>query len=217
MTQVLERNPIQPGDGTDQSAPTRVAADMAQATGDLATTLRASLVAIRSHAGGGAGTAWRSDGLIVTNNHVVPGDEAEVLLPDGRTLPGRIVARDPDHDLAALRVEATLTPVAVADSNKLRAGEMVFAIGNPWGIRGSVSAGIVFGVAPAGGAAMEDGVPMRDVIRADIQLAPGNSGGPLADARGRVVGINSMIAGGMGVAVPANTIAEFVATHVDGK
>ncbi|MGH2634145.1 MAG: S1C family serine protease, partial [Tepidiformaceae bacterium] len=210
MTQVLERNPAQPEHRPGHSAATQVAENMAEATGDLATTLRASLVAIRSHAGGGAGTAWRSDGLIVTNNHVVPGDEAEVLLPDGRTLPGRVVAREPDHDLAAVRVEAALTPVTPADSSKLRAGEMVFAIGNPWGIRGSVSAGIVFGVGPA----VEDGVPMRNAIRADIQLAPGNSGGPLADARGLVVGINSMIAGGMGVAVPANTIVEFIATHI---
>jgi len=211
MTQVLERNPLQPGPNSRRAATDHVAQDVAEATGDLATTLRTSLVAIRSHAGGGAGTAWRSDGLIVTNNHVVPGDEAEVLLPDGRALPGRVVARDPDHDLAAVMVEATLTPVSVADSSRLRAGEMVFAIGNPWGLRGSVTAGIVFGVGPA----MEDSVPMRQVIRADIQLAPGNSGGPLADARGRVVGINSMIAGGMGVAVPSNTIIEFIATHVD--
>ena len=211
MTQVLERDPVHPEQDPLHAPATDVAESMATATGDLAATLHASLVAIRSHSGGGAGTAWRGDGLIITNNHVVPGDEAEVLLPDGRALPGRVVARDPDHDLAAVMVEATLTPVSVADSSRLRAGEMVFAIGNPWGLRGSVTAGIVFGVGPA----MEDSVPMRQVIRADIQLAPGNSGGPLADARGRVVGINSMIAGGMGVAVPSNTIIEFIATHVD--
>ncbi|HXU24100.1 MAG TPA: trypsin-like peptidase domain-containing protein [Tepidiformaceae bacterium] len=212
MTQVLER-PSQPEREPLHPSPLGVAESMATATDELATRLRASLVAVRSHAGGGAGTAWRSDGLIVTNNHVVPGDEAEVLLPDGRALPARIVARDPGHDLAALRVEAVLTPVAVGDSSKLRAGEMVFAIGNPWGIRGSVTAGIVFGVGPA----MEDAVPVANVIRADIQLAPGNSGGPLADSRGRVVGINSMVAGGMGVAIPSNTIADFVASYLAGE
>jgi serine protease Do len=213
MTQVLERQPAQPEHEGRQTGGPGVADSVAAATGDLAATLRASLVAIRSDAGGGAGTAWRSDGLIITNNHVVPGDAAEVLLPDGRALPGRVVARDPGHDLAAVRVEASLTPVAVADSTRLRAGEMVFAIGNPWGIRGSVTAGIVFGVGPA----IEDSVPVAKVIRADIRLAPGNSGGPLADSRGRVVGINSMVAGGMGVAIPSNTVTEFLATHVDGR
>lgn len=211
MTQLLERNPAPEGQATGGHTSAGIAGLMAEATGDLAATLRASLVAIRSRAGGGAGTAWRSDGLIVTNNHVVPGDEAEVLLPDGRALRGHVVGREASQDLAALRVDATLSPVTVRDSGSLRAGEMVFAIGNPWGIRGSVTAGIVFGVGPAA----EDTVPMSNVIRADIRLAPGNSGGPLADARGQVVGINSMVAGGMGVAIPSNTIAKFIDAQVD--
>jgi len=201
MAPVLERIP---------GAAAPAAESLANATGDLTEAMRHSLVTIRSEAGGGSGTAWRRDGLIITNNHVVPGEHAEVILPDGRVLPGRVVARDIENDLAAISVDAELTPVEAGDSAGLRAGEMVFAVGNPWGLRGSVAAGIISGVGPA----PEGGLPVREVIRADIRLAPGNSGGPLADARGRVIGINSMIAGGMGVAIPANTIARFIAERV---
>lgn len=201
MVPLLERAP---------GAAAPAAESLANATGDLTEAMRRSLVTIRSEAGGGSGTAWRRDGLVITNHHVVPGEHAEVILPGGQALHGRVVARDIENDLAAIRVDAELTPVEAGDSARLRAGEMVFAVGNPWGLRGSVAAGIIFAVGPA----PEGGLPVREVIRADIRLAPGNSGGPLADARGRVVGINSMIAGGMGVAIPANTIARFIAERV---
>ncbi|HET7737123.1 MAG TPA: trypsin-like peptidase domain-containing protein [Tepidiformaceae bacterium] len=173
----------------------------------LAAKVRRSVVAIRSRAGGGAGTAWRADGLVITNHHVVPGDEASVVLGDDRELPARIVARDPAHDLAALRIDAVLEPLEAA-TTPARAGELVFAVGNPWGFRGAVTAGIVHSV---GEPTSEGRHPLESAIRADLRLAPGNSGGPMVDATGKVVGINSMIVGGMAIAVPAAAVLAFVA------
>jgi serine protease Do len=175
----------------------------------IAERLKDSLVAVRSRAGGGSGTIWSRDGLIVTNSHVVPGEKAEVLTRDDRRFEAALVARDELRDLAALRIDAPgLDAVEVGDSTALRVGEIVLAVGNPWGRRGVVSAGIVMSI---GEATEENRVPLYEAIRADVQLAPGSSGGPLADARGRVIGINTMIAGGMAVAVPSNVVARFVA------
>ena len=163
---------------------------------------------VRTRGGGaGAGTVWRSDGTIVTNHHVVPRDEGEVTLPDGRKLPARIVARDPRNDLAVLKVEATgLTAAVAGDARGLRVGELVLAVGHPFGLRCAVSAGVVSAalgqLGPDGG---------RELIRADVLLGPGNSGGPLVDARGRVVGINAMVAGGMALAVPSHLVQRLLA------
>jgi serine protease Do len=185
------------------------------ASGDLAARLNRSLVAVRSRAGGGSGTVWTAAGLVVTNSHVVPGDHAEVVTHNDRVLEARLVARDPSVDLALLRVDADdLEPVEAGDSASLRPGQFVYAIGNPWGQRGSVTAGIVL---TTNASTVENGVPLEHVIRADLRLAPGNSGGPLVDAAGRVIGINAMIAGGMAVAIPSNTVVEFVATASDGE
>ncbi|MCC7365507.1 MAG: trypsin-like peptidase domain-containing protein [Dehalococcoidia bacterium] len=180
----------------------------------LATHLRSVAALVRSRAGGGSGTVWSSDGLIVTNSHVVPGDRAEVVLAGERVLPARVVSRDAGADLAALRIEATGLPAAKpADSDAVRPGQLVFAIGNPWGARDILTAGVVVGRGPGG---LENAVPLDDAIRADVQLAPGNSGGPLVDAAGRVVGVNAMIAGGMAVAVPSNTVERFLAGGLAG-
>lgn len=179
------------------------------ASDELATRLRFVLVAVRSEGGGGAGTIWSGDGLIVTNHHVVPGDGAEVVLPDDRILAGRVVSRDPDRDLAALRIDAVgLVSAKAADSDAARIGQLVFAMGNPWGQRGALTAGVLFAKGPA---LIEDAIPLDEAICADVRLAPGNSGGPLADAAGNVLGINSMIAGGVAVAVPSNTVERFLA------
>lgn len=184
-------------------------------SGELAARLNRSLVTVRSRAGGGSGTVWTAGGLIVTNNHVVPGDHAEVVTSDDRVLDARLVARDSSVDLALLRVDAAgLEPVEAGDSAALRPGQFVYAIGNPWGQRGSVTAGIVL---TTNASTVENGVPLEHVIRADLRLAPGNSGGPLVDAGGRVIGINAMIAGGMAVAIPSNTVVEFVAKASEGE
>ncbi len=183
------------------------------ATGDLAERLCQSLVAVRSRAGGGSGTIWRADGLIVTNNHVVPGEHAEVVLADNRVFAASIVDRDPGVDLAVLKIDAIGLPaVEAADSAALRVGEVVFAVGNPWG-QCTVTAGVVLTTRAA---TVENGVPLNDVVRADVRLAPGNSGGPLVNAQGQVIGINAMIAGGMAVAIPSNTVAEFLGRAAPG-
>jgi serine protease Do len=145
----------------------------------------------------GAGVIWHPDGLILTNAHVARSDVA-VVLWDGRPRPARLVARDPERDLAALVVEASGLPAAeIGASAALRVGEVVLAVGNPFGLARALSAGLVH--------AVDEGV-----IRADLRLAPGNSGGPLADARGRVVGLNAMIVGGLALAVPSEVARAFV-------
>jgi serine protease Do len=145
--------------------------------------------------------------LIVTNNHVVRGDATEVVLADGRVLPARVTDRDAERDLAALRVEAgDLRPAQIGDSSTLRVGQVVLAMGHPLGIKGALSVGIVHMV---GSANAEN--PEQRWIHADLSLLPGNSGGPLVDARGKVIGINSMVAGGLALAIPSNTVQRFIA------
>lgn len=186
-----------------------------EATGDLAARIRRSLVAVRSRDGGGSGTIWRADGLIVTNHHVVPGDRAEVVTWDDRAFTGRVIARDPANDLAAIRVDASdLEPLEAGEAAALKAGNVVFALGNPWGIRGSVTAGIVLS---RGAATVENTVPVERAIRADLRLAPGNSGGPMVDSAGRVVGINSMIAGGMAIAIPVEAVVRFLEMGLESE
>jgi serine protease Do len=185
--------------------------DEAQA---LAEQLNRVLVTVRSRAGGGSGTAWSRDGVIVTNNHVVPEDTAVVVLHDGREFEGRVEARDPEHDLALLRVKAELSPVEPGDPASIRPGSLVFAIGNPWGQRGTLTSGVVLS---NHGATDENPAHVSDVIRADLRLAPGNSGGPLGDALGRIVGINCMITGGMAVAIPVQTVQHFIEGSEPGE
>lgn len=181
---------------------------LADAAAEVVDRLRRGVVMVHGRAGGGSGTIWSEDGLILTNSHVVRDDRAEVVTLDDRVYQARLVARDAERDLAALRVQADGLPtLEVADSDMARVGQLVLAVGNPWGQRGSVTAGIILSRT---GTSHENRVPLPDAIRADVGLAPGNSGGPLADAEGRVLGINSMIAGGMAVAVPSNTVARFI-------
>jgi serine protease Do len=157
------------------------------------------------HDGGGSGLIWSAEGRIVTNSHVARADKADVVLWDGRRLPARLVSRDTRRDLAELRVEETGLPAASAgDSDALRPGELAIAIGSPLGFAGALSTGVIHSVGPIPGMGRERW------IGASVRLAPGNSGGPLADARGRVVGINTAIVNGLGVAVPSNAAADFL-------
>ncbi len=180
----------------------------------LAAYLGRVLVTVRSDAGGGSGTSWSADGLIVTNHHVVLGDSATVVLHDGSEHRAEVEARDAEHDLALLRVPAALTPAVAGDSQAVRPGALVFAIGNPWGQRGTLTSGVVLARGPGND---ENAVRLPDVIRADLRLAPGNSGGPMVNARGEVVGINAMIAGGVAVAIPSHTVSAFVADAISGR
>ena len=178
--------------------------------GELAEQLRRSTVQVatggRGEAGSGSGVIWDGGGLIVTNAHVVRGGTPQVELWDGRTFPATVEARDDRRDLASLRVGARRLPAATAgDSSTLRPGEMVMAVGNPLGFVGALTTGAVHAIGPL------RGLGRRSWVQAGVRLAPGNSGGPLADAHGRVVGINTMIVrGGLALAVPSNTVVEFL-------
>jgi serine protease Do len=176
-----------------------------QALQALAESLRRSTVQVSAgQSGGGSGVIWRSDGLIVTNAHVAHGKRLAVELADGTSLRARVTERDDARDIAALRVDATGLPAAtIGDSDRLRPGQLAFAVGNPFGVVGAVTSGTVF-------AAGSNSGRRERWIQADVRIAPGNSGGPLADARGHVVGINSMIYGGLAIAVPSNTIQRFL-------
>src|SRR4051794_8299214 len=142
--------------------------------------------------GVGAGIIWRSNGAILTNFHVVAGNrEPVVFLNDGRKLPAKVVNYNETLDLALLQVEAEDLPAApVGDSSKLRVGELLFAVGHPWGQPGVVTMGIVsaVGAVPVPHTGRE-----AQFIRSDVPLAPGNSGGPMLDANGAVIGISAMI------------------------
>jgi serine protease Do len=187
-------------------------AALSSSAAGVAEALLESVVVVNGGWGGGSGVIWQSDGLIVTNSHVVHSDKAGVVLRDGTQLPGRLVARDQEHDLAALRVDRSGLPAATpGDSSRVRVGQIVLAAGNPLGMRGVVTAGIITGVGDAGG---EAALHTRKLIRADVSLAPGNSGGPLADAQGRVLGINAMISSqGMALAIPTAVVQHFVASQ----
>src|SRR4051812_43144781 len=155
--------------------------------GEIAEQLRRSTVLV--HTGGrgsGSGVIWSVDGVIVTNAHVARGPQTSVQLWDGREFSASIALRDPRRDLAELRIEAANLPAAaVADSSQVRAGELAIAIGNPLGFVGALTTGVIHAVGPIRGLGSESWV------QANVRLAPGNSGGPLADASGRVIGLNS--------------------------
>jgi serine protease Do len=155
--------------------------------------------------GAGSGVIWRADGWIVTNAHVVRGNSARVRFEDGRTLGAEVIGRAAERDLAALFVAASDLPAAeIGASTAVRVGEIVLAAGSPFGVRAAVSAGVLHGVGS---------VPLvgkQGWLQADLELAPGNSGGPLADANGRVIGINSMIAMGLGLAIPSQEVEQFL-------
>ncbi|MGH2586749.1 MAG: S1C family serine protease [Dehalococcoidia bacterium] len=186
------------------------------AAAEVSETLKQGVTVVRASGGGaGSGTVWKSDGLVITNNHVATGERAEVAFADGQVRQARVVARDPSVDLAALEVEADgLAALPAADSSALKVGQLVLAVGNPLGEARAVTAGIISGM---GAGLAGDRLRLREVVQANITLMPGNSGGPLADAQGRVVGINAMVMGpGVALAVPANTVERFLAERAPG-
>jgi serine protease Do len=175
-----------------------------------------SLVQVASgRRGAGAGIIWEADGLIVTNAHVVRRHAPQVNLPDGRSFPARLIGYDKFNDLAALsidpgtEVDATGLPaITPGDSRSLRSGEVVTALGYPWGITRAVTVGIV--VAMGGGMPDRRGGE-RELIAVNLHLRPGYSGGPLLDSSGHVVGINVMMAGPeVGLAIPTHVVEAFL-------
>jgi serine protease Do len=175
--------------------------------GEVAEKLRRSTVLVLpGPRGNGSGVIWSSDGVIVTNAHVAHGSHLRVQLWDGRELEAAVVSRDRRRDLAELRVSAANLPAATAaDSSQIRPGELAIAIGNPLGFVGALTTGVIHAIGPLRRLGSEQWV------QADVRLAPGNSGGPLADARGRVIGINTMVAGSLALAVPSNAVTSFLA------
>src|SRR5262245_10856183 len=160
------------------------------------------LIGDRRGGGGGSGVIWEtgaSKSVIITNAHVVRDRRASVTLRDGQTSEGFVTSLDARRDLAGITIEMGGLPVAsIGDSDTLRAGELVFAVGNPLGHVGALAVGIVH----ANG---------KQWVGADVRLAPGNSGGMLADAEGRVIGINSMVSNNLAFAVPSNAVKRFLA------
>ena len=174
--------------------------------GEIAEELRRATVLIHSeNRGDGSGIIWSSNGSIVTNAHVVRGSRASIQLWDNREFEATILSRDSRRDLAALCIAVSGLPaVSVADSSQIRPGELVIAIGNPLGFVGALSTGVIHAVGPL------RGIGSQQWVQAGVRLAPGNSGGPLADARGRVIGVNTMVAGGLALAIPSNAVRDFL-------
>ena len=173
-----------------------------------------------SESGSGSGFALRPDGYLLTNNHVVDlvGSDGTltVVFADGSKAPGTIVGRNPEYDLAVVKVDrADLVPVALGDSDEVQVGDLVVAIGAPLGLDGTVTSGIVSAKdRPVTAGGVED-MAYINAIQTDAAINPGNSGGPLLDAAGRVIGVNSAIATlafggeagniGLGFAIPSNS------------
>lgn len=196
---------------------------------DVVSEAKRSVVQVRLNGrgglrGAGAGTIWHEDGLIMTNAHVIAGrgdpygwggrgtpvgrDRLEVALNDGRVLRAQVIARDDSRDLAALSISAHDLPVVrLGSARRLHAGQWVFALGHPWGVQNAVTGGVVIRV----GRGLPEMATQGEYVVADLHLRPGNSGGPLVDAEGRLVGVNTLMTGlSVGVAVTVDSVKEFL-------
>ncbi|MGQ0714953.1 MAG: S1C family serine protease [Gemmatimonadaceae bacterium] len=172
----------------------------------VAAQLSPAVVSISRSGGSGSGVVVRSDGVLLTNAHVVGNARSvEVRLADGRRIPGEVLGRDPSIDIAVVRVNAGNLPTApLGDSDALEAGQTAIAIGNPLGLERTITTGVVSAVNRS-----PRGFGLDGLIQTDAAISPGNSGGPLLDSRGQLIGINTAVivgagAEGLGFAVPIN-------------
>jgi S1-C subfamily serine protease len=174
--------------------------------------------AIQQQQGQGSGFITRSDGVVLTNAHVVEGSsDVHVTLPDGRNFTGKVLGADPLTDVAVVKVVATKLPVApLGDSARVRPGEWAIAIGNPLGLDNTVTAGIISAIQRTNALGEGQRVPY---LQTDAAVNPGNSGGPLINDRGEVIGINTAIrqapGAGLSFAIPINTARQIAAQIVD--
>jgi S1-C subfamily serine protease len=175
------------------------------------------------HAGAGSAVVLTDDGYLVTNAHVVArATSGSATFPDGTESAVDFIGSDPLSDLAVIRARGSAPPAAnLGDADRLVVGQLVVAVGNPLGLAGSISAGVVSGLGRAlPTQTSRAGRVIEDVIQTDAALNPGNSGGALADTRGQVVGINTAVAGvGLGLAVPINATTRRILTTLlhDGR
>ena len=162
------------------------------------------VVEVRNHGSTGTGIIWGKSGIVLTNAHCIREGEDPQIVTQLGTRRGRLLAVAGDQDLAAISVPGLAGPsLKIRDANALKTGELLFAYGYPLGVRDALSMGVLHAVVRH-----RSGEPK--FVVADVRLAPGNSGGPLVDAEGRLVGINNMVMNGLGVAIPATTVAQFV-------
>lgn len=195
----------------------KLSTTLAEAMTAVVERVKRSLVVVQNgRHGAGAGVLWRAGGYVITNFHVAGRGSLRVTLGDGRTYAARRVAGDPEIDMTLLRVEEPDLPVAmIADGRAVRVGQIALAVGHPWGQRDFVTAGIVSGLGVAVRGNGRDTIP---IIRTDARLAPGNSGGPLVNASGAVIGINTMVVGGdQGVAIPSQVVEAFVEQSIGDR
>jgi S1-C subfamily serine protease len=194
-----------------------------QAVSSAAERAGPAVVKVESGRGGGSGVIFDSNGRVLTNEHVVRGRvQVKVTLADGRSLDAGVIAADPRLDIAVLRVAVKGLPVGELYNGPLKVGQLVVAIGNPYGLSWTVTAGVVSALGRE--LPVSRGLALRDLIQTDVPINPGNSGGPLVDAQGRVVGITTAIipfARGVGFAVPVSSVLTALARfeemrHRDG-
>ena len=203
--------------GTTAAGSAAVAQGVASPIPDIVARVQPSVVAILTGQGQGSGVVWNSDGVIVTNNHVVTGArQIEVAFADGQRARAQLVATDPQTDLAVVRADRSSLPAATFAEALPRVGELAIAMGNPLGFENTVTAGIISGLGRAIPGAAQEAPALIDLIQTDAAISPGNSGGALVGGDGRILGINVAYippasgAESLGFAIPAPTVRDVV-------